>query len=173
VYFWSAPSHDHGEFAGVINKYVETFQTDPKGAQSYLLAQYDHVAVNPDDAIRHLGYRPRVADGLPPNLMLTSMNVVSMPCCKCVQCTVRRTDGAELAIFEHDDTAMQWFPDCPAVKIQCHSTECTLVQLDQSNAIAASWKQGARKITVIGLDEMSEVDQLVAWFDRDRQPLPQ
>lgn len=171
--FWSGPGHDHAAFASVIDKYVDTFQTDPKIAQSYLLSQYEHVAVEPEDAIKHLGYRPKVADGLPPDLTLTSMNVVSMPCCKCVQCTVLRTDGAELAIFEHDETTMQWFPHCPTVKVRCQSTECSLVQLDQPNAIAASWKQGTRKITVIGLDEMSEVDQLVAWFDRDRQVLPQ
>jgi hypothetical protein len=66
------------------------------------------------------------------------------------------------AVFEHDDSEQHMFGDRPGVECVCQGKQCKLVGLDER--IAASWKLGSRHITVIGIESLEEVNELVAWF---------
>lgn len=143
----------HGEqdpFTVEFGNYLEEFRRDPDAAQQILLAKYESRVVSPNQAIEWVGYRPAVADGLPDGYTLESTHVMKMPCCTCVQSVCERSDGSTLAIFEHDDD-------------RCNNEPCCLVELD--DPIAASWKRGERHITLIGVRDVAEVSQIVAWLD--------
>ncbi len=151
----------------VFGEYLDRFKSDPHDAQSFLLSQYQHEPVHPQEAVERVGYRPVVADGLPNGYSLVSTHVMKMPCCTCVQCLCQRADGTTLAIFEHDDEELEWFGTRPTVNVTCQSKQCALVELPSS--MAASWKSGKRHITVIGAKDVGEVDKLVAWFSQNRE----
>jgi hypothetical protein len=147
----------HDQFAVEFRHYLDTFRDDPDAAQQMLLAKYANQLVGPDQAMKQIGYRPAVADGLPAGYTLESTHVMRMPCCTCVQSICKRSDGSTLAIFEHDDES-------------CREKHCCLVELDDQ--IAASWKRGVRHITLIGVRDVAEVSQMVAWLDEKKQPEP-
>lgn len=160
---------EHDQFTADFGQYLEEFRRDPDAAQQILLAKYEHQLVDPDQAIARVGYRPVVASGLPQGYTLTSTHVMTMPCCTCVQSICKRSDGSTLAVFEHDDEeTTEWFGDRPDIMARCNDVQCSLVQLDEQ--IAASWKHGTRHITLIGVRDVGEVSQMVAWLD-EKQPL--
>ncbi|MEZ5940231.1 MAG: anti-sigma factor [Planctomycetaceae bacterium] len=163
-YRWMFPSHEHHQFIAVFGEYLDRFKSDPHDAQAFLLSKYPNQLVRPEEAVDRVGYRPVVADGLPDGYSLVSTHVMKMPCCTCVQCLCQRADGTTLAIFEHDEDEPEWFGKRPAVKVICQSKQCALVELP--NSMAASWKSGERLVTVIGAQDVGEVDKLVAWFSR-------
>ncbi len=157
--------HDDGHFTAEIGHYLQEFQGDPAAAQQFLLAKYGNQSVDPQQAMQLVGYRPAVADGLPDGYSMESMHVIKMPCCTCVKCLCRRSDGSTIAIFEHDDDELdEWFGDRPERSQICGGKRCSLVELD--SRIAVSWKHGKRHITVIGVRDVAEVEQLVTWFDK-------
>ncbi len=156
-----APHEPHVQFITDFGQYLHEFQHDPDVAQSFLMSKYDHQPIDPEEASSSVGYRPVVAIGLPPGYTIAATHVMTMPCCKCVQCLCRRADGSSLAIFEHDDEP-EWFDDRPATRIMCQSTQCLLVETGDS--IAASWRQGERHITLVGARDQPEVDELIVWF---------
>lgn len=158
---------DHHHLAAVFGQYLAEFRHDPDAAQQILLANYQGQVVDAQQAERTVGYRPVVADGLPEDFSLSSTYVMKMPCCTCVQCLCKRSDGTTVAIFEHDDKESDWFGDRPESREICNGTSCRLVEL--GDQLAASWKCGKRYITVIGVRDTAEVGQLVAWFDKRRQ----
>ncbi len=167
AYSLLSPHSEHHEFMAVFGEYLEHFQTDPGSAQDFLLATYESHRVSPEEAIDRVGYRPVVADGLPPGYTMTTTHVMKMPCCTCVQCLCQRPDGTSLAVFEHNDDELHWFGDRPAIQVICQSKQCSLVELPDS--IAASWQHGKRQITVIGARDVKEIDDLVAWFNQSAE----
>ncbi len=97
---------------------------------------------------------------------------MKMPCCTCVQCLCKRSDGSVIAIFEHDDEEMtEWFGDRPAMAANCSGKRCSLVEVN--DRIAASWKRDKRHITVVGIRDVAELTELVAWFEKRKQVKPQ
>ncbi len=77
-----------------------------------------------------------------------------------------------IAIFEHDDEEMtEWFGDRPAMAANCSGKRCSLVEVN--DRIAASWKRDKRHITVVGLRDVAELTELVAWFEKRKQVKPQ
>jgi len=164
---WSSHG-DHAGFTAEFGHYLDEFARDPAMAQRFLLAKYEGRAVDAQQAVRQVGYRPAVADGVPEGYSVESTYVMKMPCCTCVQCLCNRTDGTTIAIFEHDDEeTREWFGDRPQGSASCNGTICSLVELDQR--IAASWKRDKRHLTVVGLRNVAELTDLVAWFDERKQ----
>ena len=160
----------HGPFTADFGRYLQDFQRDPAAAQQFLLTKYDGQSVDTAQAEQRLGYRPVVADGLPEGYSMESMHVMKMPCCTCVKCLCKRSDGSAIAIFEHNDDEMrEWFGDRPERSATCGGKSCSLVDVD--SRIAATWKRGKRHVTVIGARDVTEVDQMVAWFDERRKGL--
>lgn len=158
---------DHHRFTAVFGQYLDEFRRDPQAAQQILLTNYRGQAVDAQQAVHTVGYRPSVADGLPDGYSIESTYVMKMPCCTCVQCNCIRNDGTALAIFEHDDKQAEWFGNRPETVASCGGKQCGLVQLD--GQIAASWKIGERHMTVIGARDAEEVALLVTWFDDRRR----
>lgn len=150
------------EMTAVFGEYLQTFQRDPQAAQEILLANYRGEAVDADQAIHAVGYRPLVANGLPPGYTVVSTHVMKMPCCTCVHGLCRRSDGTTFAIFEHDDEETGWFADRPTRDVDCRDTRCCVVNL--GSHLAATWAHEGRHITVVGVRDAKELERLVTWF---------
>ena len=179
VGYWMSQhsGHDSGhetghdaEFVMTMDHYLETLAADPDEAEKFLLNRYNGQTVEPEDAVRLVGYRPAVASGLPDNYTLASTSVMKMPCCTCVKAVCKRQDGSTLVLFEHDDEETEWFGDRPSNMATCGDKECCLVNLDES--IAATWRRGSRWVTAVGVRDEAEVSELVTWLDSkvDAQP---
>lgn len=63
----------------------------------------------------------------------------------------------------YDDEAA-WFGDRPSSMATCGEKECCLIDLDHS--IAATWKQGSRNVTAVGMRDQAEVATLVQWLEK-------
>jgi anti-sigma factor RsiW len=154
------------QFATEFGQYLEAFDRDPRAAQQLLVARYDGLAVDAQQAAQTVGYRPAIADGLPAGYSVESTHVMQMPCCTCVQCLCHRRDGTAFAIFEHGEQS-GWFGGRRESEAICNGTRCGMVELD--GRIAATWKLGNRHITIIGARDKAEVEQLVAWLDNKKR----
>ena len=137
------------EFAGVMDDYLQKLPSDPDGAEQMLLTKYDGEEVDAEGAVKLVGYRPIVSGGLPEGYSLASTSVLKMPCCTCVKAVCKRSDGSTLVLFEHDDEETAWFGDRRQSMAMCGDKDCCLVDLDSS--IAATWKQGTRSVTAVGV----------------------
>jgi hypothetical protein len=158
-------SADHMvEFAGVMDDYLQKLPNDPDAAEQMLLTKYDGEKVDADGAVKLVGYRPIVSSGLPEGYSLASTSVLKMPCCTCVKAVCKRNDGSTLVLFEHDDEETAWFGDRRQSMATCGDKDCCLVDLDSS--IAATWKQGTRSVTAVGVRDQEEVAKLVTWLDK-------
>lgn len=158
--------HDHRavDFAA----YLDAFRESPDQAQELLLTRYQGRALGLDAAAKELGYVPAVSNGLPSDYRLDSVYVWDMPCCKCVQCLCKRSDGATVAIFEHDEEQPAWFGDRRSVDVRCNGKPCTIFGGDKQ--MAASWRQGRRHLTVIGLRDVDDITALVSQLDGSTDP---
>ena len=165
--------HDgHDGFTAEMGHYLEEFHRDPAAAQQFLLAKYDGQAVDAQQATSLVGYRPVIAEGMPDGYTVETTYVMKMPCCTCVQCLCKRSDGSTIVVFEHDDEeAKEWFGDRPEMSASCNGKQCRLVELD--DRIAASWKHDKRNFTVVGLRDVAELTNLVAWFDERKRIITQ
>ncbi|GAB5404812.1 MAG: hypothetical protein Aurels2KO_30430 [Aureliella sp.] len=152
------------EFAGVMDDYLQKLPSDPDGAEQMLLAKYDGEKVDAEGAVELVGYRPIVSGGLPEGYSLASTSVLKMPCCTCVKAVCKRNDGSTLVLFEHDDEETAWFGDRRQSMATCGDKDCCLVDLDSS--IAATWKQGSRSVTAVGVRDQDEVAKLVTWLNK-------
>jgi hypothetical protein len=61
----------------------------------------------------------------------------------------------------------EWLGDRPAGSVSCNGTPCSLIELD--DRLAASWQRGERRFTAVGLHDVAELTNLVAWFDDRKQ----
>lgn len=150
------------EFANVMNDYLRKLPGEPDAAERMLLSRYGGETVDSDGALKLVGYRPIVSGGLPDGYLLASTSVLKMPCCTCVKTVCKRNDGSTLVLFEHDDEETAWFGDAPSRMAMCGDKDCCLVDLDSS--IAATWKQGSRSVTAVGVRDQEEVATLVNWL---------
>jgi hypothetical protein len=155
---WKAPG-GHGELAATFEEYLEHFAGSPETAQNVLLARYGGESLDMAEATRQLGYRPVVAEGLPPGYSLEATYVLNMPCCTCVQSICRRDDGQVLAIFEHNEEHPAWFGDRPRTEAVCSGCPCCIAQTDRG--LVASWKANKRQLTVVGARDQEEIADLV------------
>ena len=160
---------EHQDFTAAFGHYLDEFHRDPDAAQDILLAKYENHAVAPEQAIKRVGYRPAVADGLPDGYTLESTHIIKRPCCACVKSICKRCDDSVLAIFEHDaEETTEWFGDLPETTVRCSDKRCSLIDLDAH--VAATWSRGPRHITMIGLRDVSELNDMVAWLNKTDRP---
>ena len=157
----------HQEFAAEFGHYLKEFRDDPSQAQQMLVAKYEGQAVDTAQAIQLVGYRPATADRLNEKYNVKSTYVLTMPCCTCVQTVCERNDGSTIVIFEHDDEKPEWFSGRQETMANCSGKRCSL--FDVNDRIAASWQSGTRHITVIGVRDVGEVGDLVAWLEGNQQ----
>lgn len=168
VYRGSRHTDDETLFTAEFNHYLEEFQRDPDAAQEFLLAKYKHWRVDSGRNVERVNYRPVVADGLPNDYAAKDSYVLEMPCCTCVQSLCSRRDGTKLAVFEHDDEETDhWFGDRPKIDVVFNGKKCCLVEL--GNQLAATWEHENRYISLIGVRDISEVDEFMGWMDDRRR----
>lgn len=161
----SETDHEHSqEFVATMDHYLRVLPNNPDEAEQFLLDKYNGQVVAPDEAISLVGYRPAVADGLPAGYSLASTSVLKMPCCTCVKAVCKRQDGSTLVLFEHDDEEVDWFGDRASSMAMCGEKECCLVDLDSS--FAATWREGSRSVTAVGVRDKEEVAALIQWFEQ-------
>lgn len=158
---WLAPArHDHlaEDFSGFLHE----FDNRPDSAQKLLIANYGGQPTTFPEAAAILGYEPIAAKRLPSNCSVDGIYVLRMPCCTCAQVVCRRNDGQLIAIFEHDTDQPNWFGNRPSLRCLCHdvSTNVFLV----GHKLAATWKNGSRFVTVIGLDDLTDIADFIAFF---------
>lgn len=151
---WYGSHYHHDDnFAVEFKNYLKEFRRNPDAAQQILLAKYESHPVSPEQAIQRIGYRPAIADGLPEGYRLVSTHVMKMPCCHCMQSLCKRSDGSTLVIFEHGGE-------------RCRNHECCMVEIDDQ--IATTWKFGTRHMTLIGVQNDSEIKQMTTWLSRKK-----
>ena len=161
----------HAPLAAEFTRYLDEFRRDPIAAQRILLEMYEGQPVDADQAVTRVGFRPAIADGLPEGYTVESTYVIKMPCCTCVKCLCKRSDGSTIAIFEHDDKEPEWFDERSAKTANCNGKPCSMVGID--DRFAANWRRGERHMTVIGVRDEEEVSSLVAWFDDRKRIRPE
>jgi predicted anti-sigma-YlaC factor YlaD len=153
----------HDLLAADIRQYVEEFERDPQAAQRELLAKYKGESVGLAEAVRQVSYQPAAARGLPPAYSVDSMHVLRMPCCDCLQTVCQRGDGSKFVIFEYGEEHPTSVAERPSGMAHCRGENCCLVQINDQ--FAMSWKQGERHISVVGVRDEDEMNQLAAWFN--------
>lgn len=151
------------DFVRVMDEYLQTLPEKPDEAEQLLLSKYKGERVDERRAVELVGYRPIVSQGLPEGYSLASTSVLRMPCCTCVKAVCRRSDGSTLVLFEHDDEEVTWFGDRSSKFATCGDKECCLVDLNEN--IAATWKQGTRSITAVGVRDQDEIAKFVSWME--------
>ena len=156
------------EFLATMDRYFDRFPGDPAGAERFLIEKYHGKSIDASQAVKVVGYQPRVMQKMPDDYQRLAANVLKMPCCTCVEARCQRSDGSTLVLFEHDDRNADWFGDRPTKNAVCGNKSCCLVELDST--IAATWKVGPRFVTAVGLRDPGEVDRLVQWFDQNSRP---
>lgn len=158
-WFWY--QHSHGMEAS-FNRFLVAFKRSPEQAENVLSEIYAGQAVSLGEAEKILKYRPVVDRGLPPGYSLASAYVIKMPCCVCLQAHLRSASGRSIAVFEHDGHQPHWFGNRPAIDTLCQGQPTRLIQLDGS--VAATCRCGQRYLTVIGPQDLGEVDQLIGFW---------
>lgn len=161
--FWPDSGRD-AEMAVDFNQYLQSFHHDPENAQRLLLAGYGGRAVDVAEATRQLGYRPKVAAGLPEGYSLEALHLLEMPCCKCLNALCRRDDGKLFVIFEHGAEQPVSFGQRPRVETRCSGCPCSVIGADQG--LVASWKSDKRQLTVVGDAELNEMTDLIGHLQR-------
>lgn len=160
---WRGPEN-HEAFSAGLDEYLADFQRSPVAAQAALISAYGGTALDADQALEQVGFRPAVSQGLPAGYTVVSTHMLDMPCCRCVQSLCKSNDGTMFAVFEHHCAQEDSFTDRPAAERMCNGKPCKLVELD--HRIAASWKLGHRHMTVVGLRDVDQLEALVASLDK-------
>lgn len=156
--------HLHDHLADNFASFLVEFENRPDDAQQILLVNYEGRPATMKEASGVLGYEPVVAKGLPAGCSLEKVYLLNMPCCTCAQVICRNKEGRSIAIFEHDFDQPVWFGDRPTVNCLCHHVPTSVVQV--GNKLAATWKEGQRYITIIGANDLEEVTDFVAHFNK-------
>jgi hypothetical protein len=160
--WWSAENHVH--IAVNFAAFLDQFDERPEEAQQFLMAKYEGRLIKLQEAASVLGYEPIAAQGLPEGCVLERAYLLKMPCCACTEVVCRNKSGRSIAIFEHDSDQPVWFGDRPTVNCLCHEIPTSVVLV--GDKLAATWKNGQRYITIIGANDLVEVTDFVAYFNK-------
>lgn len=167
---WGWESHQSRHLEMNFDGFLTRFADDPHRAEQLLVFQYQGKAVNFDQAVEELRYRPAVVDHMPGGYQLVSANLLKMPCCQCLQATFKGPTGKPICVFEHDLDQPVWFGNRACVDAVCGGKKCRLIQVD--GTIAATWQRARRFITVIGPQNLDEMVKLITQLDKDPPSVP-
>lgn len=153
-------THEHAALAVDFQHVIELAKTEPKLAIAKLVATYQGQELDQRAATKYLGYEPALFESVPQGFSRVSTHVLNMPCCKCSATICERKDGTSLIVFEHKDEQPVWFGDSPSIETQCAGTSCKIIE--SAGQLAVSWKNQDRQLTMIGANDIAEVNQWVA-----------
>ena len=152
--------HQHSSLAVDFQDVFRLTKTEPKAAIAKLVAKYQGQELSQPAATGYLGYEPALFKSVPEGFARVSTHILNMPCCKCSATLCERSDGTSLIVFEHKEEQPVWFGDSPSIKTQCSGTTCKIVE--SAGQLAVSWKNQDRQLTVLGANDLSEVNQWIA-----------
>jgi hypothetical protein len=156
----SIASHEHAALAVDFQEVIQSAKTEPKAAIAKLVAKYQGQELDAKSTASYLGYEPAIFKSVPEGFARVSTHVLNMPCCKCSASICERSDGTSLIVFEHKDEQPVWFGDSPSIETQCAGKTCKIVEA--AGQLAVSWKNEDRQLTMIGANDIAEVNQWVA-----------
>jgi hypothetical protein len=153
------------------------FEQQPNLAIDALTRRYEGQEVSTDQAEALLGYRPSIAGGLPAHARLVSTRVLKLPQCRCADgkctcgpgecnctaCLCQRPDGSQFVVFEQCKTQAISFGDLPRTSARHDSREVQLIK--SHDRLGATWINGGRRLTAIGLKDEAEAKTLIASLD--------
>jgi hypothetical protein len=152
--------HDHAALAVDFQEVIESAKLNPKAALGKLVSKYQGRELDKKSATAYLGYEPTLFQSVPDGFARVSTHVLNMPCCKCSATICERSDGSSLIVFEHKDEQPVWFGDSPSIETQCGGKTCKIVE--SAGQLAVSWKNEDRQLTLIGVNDIAEVNQWVS-----------
>lgn len=153
-------SHLHASLAVDFEEVFHSAKREPKQAIAKLVSKYEGRELNEQETKNYLGYEPALFKGIPEGFTRVSTHVLNMPCCKCSATICERRDGSSLIVFEHRDEQPVWFGDLPSIETQCAGMSCKIIE--SAGQLAVSWKNQDRQLTMIGANDIAEVNQWVA-----------
>ena len=77
-------------------------------------------------------------------------------------------DGGGIAVFEHDGEQDEWFGARPATEVLCQGMPTRVVEID--DYLAASCPCGPRYLTIVGAQDVEEVERLLAFWIPENAP---
>jgi negative regulator of sigma E activity len=152
--------HDHAAMAVDFAEVFRSARTEPQIALSKLSEKYDGRELGTEEATKYLGYQPALFKSVPEGFTRVSTHVLNMPCCKCSATICERSDGTSLIVFEHRDEQPVWFGDSPSIETQCAGMPCKIIE--SAGQLAVSWRNQDRQMTILGADDLTEVNHWVA-----------
>jgi Putative zinc-finger len=153
-------SHEHAALAVDFHEVIRTVKSEPKAAIAKLVSKYQGKELDAKATTSYLGYEPAIFKSVPEGFTRVSTHVLNMPCCKCSASICERPDGTSLIVFEHKDEQPVWFSDLPSIETQCSGKTCKIIET--AGQLAVSWKNDDRQLTMIGANDIDEVNQWVA-----------
>ncbi len=153
-------AHEHAALAVDFQEVVQSARSEPKVAIAKLVSKYQGKELDKNAATKYMGYEPALFQTMPEGFARVSTHVLDMPCCKCSATICERSDGTSLIVFEHKDEQPVWFGDSPSIETQCGGKSCKIVE--SAGQLAVSWKNEDRQLTLIGANDIAEVNQWVA-----------
>ena len=159
---WWPHGHDHEEMIEAMEHIASNI--DSVESETILLAKFGGQKTTAEEANSQIGFLPvSTSSGLPDGYDVKNIQVLTMPCCKCVQTVCTRKDGSQFYVFEHVSEDTGWFDKKNREKFDCCGKECELVRLSQN--LAVTWKKDSRHITLIGMRDEAEIELLVEQFE--------
>lgn len=156
----SDQAHAHAAIAVDFREVIQSAKLEPRAAIEKLVSKYEGKEVDKIAAAKYLGYEPALFQSMPEGFARVSTHVLNMPCCKCSATICERGDGTSLIVFEHKDEQPVWFGNSPSIETQCSGKTCKIVEA--AGQLAVSWKNEDRQLTLIGANDIAEVNQWVA-----------
>jgi anti-sigma factor RsiW len=153
-------SHQHAALAVDFQEVIRNAKSEPKAAIVKLVSKYQGKELDAQATANYLGYEPAIFKRVPEGFSLVSTHVLNMPCCKCSASICERPDGTSLIVFEHKDVQPVWFGELPSIETQCSGKTCKIIEA--AGQLAVSWKNEDRQLTMIGANDIAEVNQWVA-----------
>lgn len=151
-----------------LGRYLDLFEQNPDEALKLLVAKYDGKPIALTTETTDHGTVAQVVRHLPSDYSLNDAHILKMPGCNCVHCTCRAADGETLAVLEHAPNQVVTFGKRPVIQTRCDGTNCKIVRV--GDRLAVSWQQNNRCITVIGVRNLEEVEQLIARMNPKAPP---
>ncbi len=152
-------SHNHASLAADFAEVFRSAQTEPQKALATLSTKYDGRQLGEEETTKYLGYEPALLKSLPTGITRVSIHVLNMPCCRCSATICERSNGTSLIVFEHKDEQLVWFGDSPSIETECAGMPCRIIE--SAGKLAASWRNQDRQMTIVGANDLAEVNQWV------------
>ncbi len=161
-YRWAARKWGNSMPVADLSQFLDQFENDPDGATELLVTQFRGEAIDLKSDATELGFKPLSGRLAANGLSIQTSHVLNMPCCRCVHCTCHSDDNKALTVLEHAGEQPVSFGHRPIERKSCGGRDCQIVRV--GSRLAVSWKEQGRRITVVGLGDLSDVEQLMAKF---------